>query len=115
MKKDKKFISRKFLNKDSGLACIQVESVVSDWHLESSLSIHDCSRSINIDFSVYEANEYPKSMAKINLIIDELTKLANFMNNNIEEYKDRNGKVIERRKAFNKPTTSSDILGLLDE
>jgi len=111
MKKEKKFLSRKFLNKESGLACVQVSCDINDWIMDASLTIHDCNRSVNIDFSVYETKDFVKAMTKIDMLTLELLKLRQFMENNIEEYKTRNAAMIKRRNKTTVTSSLEEILG----
>jgi hypothetical protein len=109
-----KYYSRKFLNKSQGTAFIECEGEVSHWALWANVRIADCNKTICLDFGVHSDKDYKGRIAKIDLLISELTKVKSFLENNIEPYKE----LREKAKAKNKlkvNVNSSPLQELLDE
>lgn len=74
-----KYYSRKFLNKDKGTAIVETSiSEGVDW-VDGGVVITDCNRLIRLDLSFHNAKEKRRSIAKLRLLIDELTKLEEKM------------------------------------
>jgi len=82
----KKYNSRKFLNKNEGMAAIEVSASIEGWMFESQFKISDCNRQVCIDLGIYTAKDIKPKLDKLDLIINELTKLKVFMENNKDNY-----------------------------
>ena len=81
-KKEKRYFARKFLNKDEGIATIQI-SGNSPKH-GVSISISDCNRQITLDCECYGNDEYytqhrKNVKYKLDLLISELEKARDWM------------------------------------
>ena len=76
--KPKKYYSRKFLNsnKEGGVAAIEciVEKYGHSYGAWAEVKISDCNRQISLDFS-YETDKFEARLAKIDLLVEELTKV----------------------------------------
>lgn len=76
--KQKKYYSRKFLNsnKEGGLAAIEctVEKYGHSYGAWAEVKLTDCNRHITLDFS-YETDKFEARLAKIDLLVEELTKV----------------------------------------
>jgi hypothetical protein len=82
----KKYHSRKFLNKNEGMAAIEVSASVEGWMFESQFTISDCNRQVCIDLGIYTAKDIKPRLDKLDLIINELNKLKLFMESNKDNY-----------------------------
>lgn len=77
MASKKKYYSRKFLNKDRGMACIESDGEVSQADYDRgapylSVSITDCSRKISLDFNSRSVKE---NLYKFDVLINELIRV----------------------------------------
>jgi hypothetical protein len=72
-----KYHSRKFLNKNQGIAAIEtnVESYTLSSGIDATVTISDCSRQVSLDFSIYDKKDVSVKIDKLSLLINELTKL----------------------------------------
>jgi hypothetical protein len=73
--------SRKFLNKNHGIAAIEtsIESYTWSSGVDATVKISDCNRQVSLDFSVYEKKDLSCSVDKLNLIINELCKFRDVL------------------------------------
>jgi len=97
--KSKTYSSRKFLNSKEGLAAIQISAEMGNFGLSANVNITDCSRMVNLDFYSYEEKTIKKRLDKLQILIDELTKLKTFIVSNQEE-------MIEAMKQYKKTSKS---------
>lgn len=71
--------SRKFLNEKQGIAAIETifksYSDVDGKYIECSVKISDCNRHITLDLYGNSKKSIAERKKKLNLLIDELTKL----------------------------------------
>jgi len=111
MNKKSKYYSRKFLNKSEGMAAIEVIASLENWMFESQVSISDCNRQISIDLSCYAEKDIKSKLDKLDLMIDELVKLKEFMNNNKENYINN---INQRNKKLKTKDIESNIIDLND-
>jgi hypothetical protein len=102
--KKKTYSSRKFLNKDLGLAAI--ESYISidtmDGGMEASLDISDCNRKVTLDFYFFgtEEKNIKRRLDKLNLIVEEVTKFRNTYLEFLKESKERGVTYKKYRKQY---------------
>ena len=123
--KDKKLsrktvTSRKFLNKDSGMAAIQTRFdfnpqwiYAGGW--EATVSLTDCSRSINLDFSAFSEKDIDKALGKISLLLTEFEKLGNLMLEYREAAQEHIKKAVEERKRRKARKTTTSLLDKLND
>ena len=86
MNKNPKYHSRKFLNKGEGMAAIEISASLESWMFESQVTLSDCNRQVSIDLSIYTAKDLKPKLDKLDLMINELTKLKLFMDSNKDKY-----------------------------
>ena len=77
--KEYKYYSRKFLNKKRGIANIECDVETTTYSMYASAKISDCNRAITLDFTAYSAKELDEKNTKIELLIQELIKLQQFI------------------------------------
>jgi hypothetical protein len=100
-----KHYSRKFLNKAEGLAAIEcsVSGLSYMSGVDATISITDCSRQVNMDFSVYNVKDLDSRLAKLDLLITEISKLRDVISNNYDSIKEdiikKDKERIKRRKT----------------
>lgn len=104
-KKIKNLYRRKFLNKKQGLASIEIKFDSWDYGygFDSEVVITDCSRSVRLDFSVYNEKDLSEKYLKLQELISELNELQNHLTENYEDIstKIKEGE-IERKKRIKK-------------
>jgi hypothetical protein len=69
--------SRKFLNPKQGMAAIECNVEAGSYlreAVDANVSISDCNRQVQLDFSMYKKEDAKVKLAKINVIIEELSK-----------------------------------------
>ena len=97
--KRKKYHSRKFLNKSSGMAAIEVSCSVSSYSIDCGIAISDCNRKIELDFYSWDKKTTKEKLNKLDLIIEELTLVRDWMvNTGIPEFeiiKDKKSNFLE--------------------
>ena len=71
----KTYHSRKFLNKSSGMAAIEVGASISNYSFDATLAISDCNRRIDIDLYMWDKPSIKAKLDKLNLMLTEITKL----------------------------------------
>ena len=99
-----KHYSRKFLNKAEGLAAIEcsINSLSYSAGIDASINITDCNRLVCLDFSAYNAKDIDSRLAKLNLLISEISKVRDIISNNadfIKEQLTEEEKKIKARRA----------------
>jgi hypothetical protein len=100
-----KYHSRKFLNKTTGIAAIEVNLECYAWSsggVDATVSISDCSRHINLDFSVYSKKDLDARIQKLDLLITELTKLQEMFIDNSYDLCNAMDEAAKKRKENNK-------------
>ncbi len=100
----KEYHSRKFLNKKSGTAAVEITgSDPNNKHsLDLSVDISDCSRKISLDFYVWDDKSYKEKSVKIDTLIDEITKA--------KEWLDKAYPVFAKAKKEKQPKKSTRTL-----
>jgi|694.fasta_scaffold49500_6 hypothetical protein len=104
-----KHYSRKFLNKAEGLAAIEcsVGDLQFSYGVDASISITDCSRQVNIDFSIYNLKDLDSRLAKLNLLITEITKVRDIISNNSDAIKED---IISKEKKLSERLTKAKLM-----
>jgi hypothetical protein len=99
-----KYHSRKFLNKKTGLAAIEVDLSIWEYTagFDSTIEISDCSRSVRLDFSAYSIDDLAEKYKKLTLLQDEINGLHTYFVDNYEKMADAIKKAEEKRKKENK-------------
>jgi hypothetical protein len=100
-----KYHSRKFLNKTTGIAAIEVNMesyALSSDGVDATVSISDCSRHINLDFSVYSKKDLDEEIKKLDLLITELTKIQEMFIDNSDDLCNAMDEADKKRKESNK-------------
>ena len=82
--KAKKYYSRKFLNKDKGMAALETFFEFNPGGLygggwEGTVIISDCYKASTLDFSCYTVKDIDNAINKVSLILAEFEKLGNLM------------------------------------
>lgn len=78
---NRSYYSRKFLNAKKGVALIETSGRVGIEWIDANVTIGDCHRRIDLDFSYTNKKGRRDKLAKIALLISELQKLQKFMLN----------------------------------
>jgi len=112
--KSKEYRSRKFLNSKHGLAAIEAHCYVNDWSMEADVTLSDCNRSINLEFSVWKEKDYAEKFKKLSLIINELLTMQKFMEENKDSFFEaRKAKELENKNT--KIKSLGQLLGKSDD
>jgi len=103
---------REFLNEETGLAAIETDVNIDSWrygtnkklnmNVNGTIDIHDCNRSISLDFPAETAEEYHQSRYKLKILLDALRQFDRELTN-----KHRMGQKI--LKDFKKEHNETDI------
>jgi hypothetical protein len=101
----KKYHVRKFLNKTSGMAALEINAQYTAWNFDCSVSLSDCNRRIDLDFSMWQAKNVKEKLAKLDLLINELTALRAYLGPATDEF-------IKLNNATKKDDT---LVSVLDE
>ena len=107
--------SRKFLNKKKGTAHIEVTAENYEWSaggFDATVSISDCRRSINLDFSVYNKKDLDEKIQKLDVLITELTKLQDIFIENKDAVYESIEAADKKRKENSKKRTKSEVVGI---
>jgi len=86
----KKYHVRKFLNKTNGTAAIEIQSGYNAWNFDCTVSLSDCNRKIDLDFSMWNPKQVKEKIDKLDLLINELTKLKEYLGPATENFIDLN-------------------------
>jgi hypothetical protein len=118
--KDKVYYSRKFLNKDKGMAAIETTFEFGpSWLYQGGWDAHvvisDCYKASTLDFSCYSVKDIDKALAKVSLILTEFEKLGNLMLENREAAIEAIKKADQARKERKKDNKVSSILDKLND
>jgi len=110
-----KYHSRKFLNKTNGTASIEVDVDSYDWcggGVDARVSITDCSRRITLDFSVYTKKDVVEKTQKLEVLINELSKLKALLMDNAEVICDAIAVADKKRKESSKKQIKSEVVAV---
>lgn len=115
--KIKNYYSRKFLNKKQGVAAVEVKFDSWDYGygFDSEVVISDCSRSVRLDFSVYNHKDLAEKYTKLNGLIEELSKLQDHFTVNYESIADKITEKQEEQKKRIKERKSQSFSKLVEE
>ena len=93
-----KHYSRKFLNKAEGLAAIEcsINSLSYSAGIDASINITDCNRLVYLDFSAYNAKDLDGRIAKLDLLLAEISKVRDIISSNADSI--REGFIKEEKK-----------------
>ena len=96
-----KHYSRKFLNKAEGLAAIEcsINSLSYSAGIDASINITDCNRLVYLDFSAYNAKDLDGRIAKLDLLLAEISKMRDIISNNADFIKEELTKEEKEHKA----------------
>ena len=75
----KKYHVRKFLNKIHGMAALEISAEYTAWNFQCDVTLTDCNRRIDLDFSMWEPKAVKDKMNKLDLLINELTALRDYL------------------------------------
>jgi hypothetical protein len=103
----KKYHVRKFLNKNNGMAAIEISAGYSAWNFDCNVSLSDCNRRIDLDFTMWGAKNIKEKMDKLNLIINELNSLKAYLEVSTEDF-------LLINKKVNKDKGNKSILSVLE-
>ena len=104
-----KHYSRKFLNKADGLAAIEcsIGSLSYSAGIDASINITDCNRQIYLDFSVYNLKDLTSRLAKLDLLIAEISKVRDIISNNSDAIKED---IISKEKKLSERLTKAKLM-----
>lgn len=111
--KPKTYYSRKFLNKDKGMAAIEFTFEFNpEWMYhggwDANVVISDCYKASTLDFSCYDVKDIDKVIDKVSLILTEFEKFGNLLLENKEAAIEAMKKAeAERKKRKARKTTTS--------
>lgn len=96
-----KHYSRKFLNKAEGLAAIEcsISGLYFSAGFDASINITDCNRQVYLDFSAYNVKDVDNRLAKLDLLISEISKVRDIISSNADSVKEEIAKEEKERKA----------------
>ena len=97
-----KHYSRKFLNKSTGLAAIEtsIDTALFTGCVAGGISITDCRGQVNLDFNVYDVKDIDVKIAKINLLLAEISAFRDVYLQHYDEIKDNLIKNEKERKKL---------------
>lgn len=103
--------SRKFLNKSTGVGAIECDIGSTDWcgGLDGTITISDCSRRVNLDFSVYDVKDLDTKLAKLHLLLEEIGAFRDVYTANYDAIKED---LITREKERKKKLKKGDSVEL---
>jgi hypothetical protein len=96
-----KYYSRKFLNKAEGLAAIEcsISKLSFSAGIDASINITDCNRPVYLDFSVYNVKDLDSRLAKLDLLLTEISKVRDIISNNADSIREEIAKEEKERKV----------------
>jgi hypothetical protein len=115
-----KIYKRSFLNKESGMAAIQLEAEVEQYKeggirtLSAYLTISDCNRQICLDFWANNKKHYKKRLRKLRKIRKMLNDLEAFMLANPPKKADKKKEETVKEAEASVRTTLDSVMTELD-
>lgn len=103
----KKYHVRKFLNKTSGMAALEINADYTAWNFNCDVTISDCNRRIDLDFNMWEPKKVKEKLVKLDLLITELTSLRSWLDTATADF-------IELNRNKDKKETQG-LLDILEE
>ena len=117
--KSKVYKSRKFLNKDSGVAAIETRFEMSNDYCysgwEAGVTISDCRKAVDLDFCCYSVKDVDATIHKISVLLSELEAFGNLLLENREQAIESIKKAEADRKKRIKERTTKPFEKLLEE
>lgn len=109
-----KHYSRKFLNKAEGLAAIEcsINSLSYSAGIDASINITDCSKPVYLDFSAYNAKDLDGRLAKLDLLLAEISKVRDIISNNADFIKEQ---LAEEEKKLKARKTKTALMTTVSE
>lgn len=103
--------SRKFLNKSTGIGAIEANIDTTEWcgGVDGTITISDCSRRVNLDFSVYDVKDLDTKLAKLHLLLDEISKFRDVYTANYDAIKEDIVKREQERKKKLKKADKNEL------
>ena len=91
------YYSRKFLNKNKGMAAVEISATIENGWFDSGVAINDCNRKVSLDFTSLDKKTFIENQAKLSLLISELMVLSTLM----EDFKESPefSKIDKKRKS----------------
>lgn len=101
--------SRKFLNKTTGVAAIETNIETTPWcsGVEGSITINDCNRQVNLDFSVYNVKDLDAKIAKLHLLLEDI---SNFRDVYLENYDVIKEDIVKREQERKKTKVKKEVV-----
>ena len=118
-KKSKVYKSRKFLNKDSGVAAIETRFEMSNDYFysgwEAGVTISDCRKAVDLDFCCYSVKDVDAAIHKISVLLTELENFGNLLLENREQAIENIKKADADRKKRIKERSTKPFEKLLED
>ena len=100
--------SRKFLNSSKGLGAIECEIETSsfngkDMYVDAGIVISDCHRRVHLDFGISEKKDVAAKLAKIKMLIAELTKFETALKKASDDFFKEKTKPAAKKSTSKKP------------
>lgn len=105
----KKYHVRKFLNKTSGMAALEINASYEAWNFNCDVTISDCNRRIDLDFNMWEPKNVKEKLAKLDLLISELQALRDYLGPATTDF------IALNEAHRNNSKKTKNILSVLDE
>jgi predicted ribosome quality control (RQC) complex YloA/Tae2 family protein len=104
--------SRKFLNNNRGLGAIECEIETSSYggnsmYVDAGIVISDCYRRIQLDFGISEKKDVASKLAKIKMLIAELSKFETALEKAADEFFKEKSKPADKKSTTKKKSTTS--------
>lgn len=80
------YYSRKFLNKGSGTALMELRADINSYSMDGTICILDCYRKVELDMHIYDKKSLKEKSEKLDLLIKELNLFKDFIDNNHSYY-----------------------------
>ena len=77
--------------------------------VDGSITITDCNRNINLDFSVYDIKNLDTKIAKLHLLLDEISKFRDVYIDNYDSIKEDLVNRDQERKKMLKKVASVEL------
>ena len=81
-KKPKQHYKRQWLNKKKGAASMITNVDIDRWGVNAWLELSDCNRKVTIDLDFYNAKSYDTKLDKLNLIVNQLLDMRDYLIDN---------------------------------
>lgn len=100
--------SRKFLNSNKGLGAIECEIETSSYggnsiYVDAGIVISDCHRRVQLDFGISEKKDVASKLAKIKMLIAELSKFETALKKASDDFFKEKTKPVAKKSTSKKP------------